>query len=200
MLELRALSFDYHDKPLLKNINFSLAVGQLMHLRGNNGSGKTTLMRLIAGLLQPEKGDIYYKGVSIQQDLPSYQQQLCYVGHRAGINPLLTVKENCFLDLHWQRREIGLDELLASFGLEQLADQPCFYLSAGQRRRVGLLRLAMTDARLWLLDEPLTALDNEAITDLMCLLESHLTQGGQVILTSHQTLPLEQVDYQEYFL
>lgn len=200
MLDVQALSFDYQDKPLLHKVQFSIAAGQLLHLRGNNGAGKTTLLKLLTGLLQPHKGQIRYNGQPIMTDLASYQQKLCYVGHKVGINPLLTIKENCSFDMHWGRRALSFDHLLRGFGLQNLGDEVVHHLSAGQRRRVGLLRIAMTDAKLWLLDEPLVALDKEAIFTLMTCLESHLSQGGQVILTSHQNLPLNQTNYQEYTL
>ncbi|HHF7345970.1 TPA: cytochrome c biogenesis heme-transporting ATPase CcmA [Legionella feeleii] len=200
MLDVQSLTFDYQDKPLLQKVQFSVAAGQLLHLRGNNGAGKTTLLKLLTGLLQPHEGEIRYDGQAIMTDLAAYQQKLCYVGHKGGINPLLTIKENCFFDMHWGRRTLSFDHLLAGFGLQGFGDEMVYHLSAGQRRRVGLLRIAMTDAKLWLLDEPLVALDKEAISTLMTCLESHLARGGQVILTSHQNLPLNRTSYQEYSL
>lgn len=199
MLDVCALSFDYQDKPLLNKVQFSLAAGELLHLRGANGAGKTTLLKLLAGLLQPNEGEIHYDGESISNDCSAYQRKLCYVGHKSGLNPLLTVKENCFFDMHWGRRYLSFENLLESYGLQGLADEPCYLLSAGQRRRVGLLRIAMTDASLWLLDEPLIALDAAAIQTLMTCLENHLAQGGQVIMTSHQSLPYRHT-YLEYSL
>ncbi|CDZ78914.1 Cytochrome c biogenesis ATP-binding export protein CcmA [Legionella massiliensis] len=199
MLDVLDLSFDYQDKPVLNKVQFSLAAGQLMHLRGANGAGKTTLLKLLAGLLQPNEGLIRYEGEAIYNVLNTYQRKLCYVGHRAGLNPLLTVRENCYFDMHWGRRPLSFESLLEGFGLRGLADEPCYHLSAGQRRRVGLLRIAMTDASLWLLDEPLVALDAEAISTLMNCLVNHVEQGGQVILTSHQSLPFRQ-PYLEFSL
>lgn len=199
MLEVIALSFDYQEKPLLEKINFSLLSGQLMHLRGANGTGKTTLLKLIAGLLQPHAGEIRYDGEAIYPNLNVYQRNLCYVGHKTGLNPQLTVKENCYFDIHWQRSPVDFEPLLADFGLQGLGDEPCYHLSAGQRRRVALLRLALTDAALWLLDEPLVALDTEAIQTLTACLENHTEKGGQVILTSHQKLPFRQ-PYLEFSL
>ncbi|MBA2652188.1 MAG: cytochrome c biogenesis heme-transporting ATPase CcmA [Tatlockia sp.] len=199
MLEIIDLSFDYHDKPLLTKVHFSLAEGQLLHLRGANGAGKTTLLKLLSGLLQPGKGEIRYNDNDISKSPSAYQRNLCYVGHKAGINPLLTVRENCKFDMHWNRRFLSFDKLIKAFGLQDLADEPCYLLSAGQRRRVSLLRIAMTDAKLWLLDEPLIALDTEAVKTLMGFLENHIEQGGQIILTSHQSLPLQQ-SYLEYSL
>jgi heme exporter protein A len=200
MLEVTGLCFDYHDKSLLHQVELILQPGELLHLRGANGAGKTTLLKLLAGLLHPQSGNIFYQKQSIYNSLPSYQKQLCFVGHRTGINSLLTVAENCFFDLNWGKKKINLSDLLINFGLDNFTDKNCGQLSAGQRRRVGLLRMVMSDAPLWLLDEPLIALDAQAITQFMCLLEEHLAQGGQVIVTSHQTLPLKAVPYLEYSL
>lgn len=200
MLEVQTLTFDYQDKPLLHDVQFALQAGQLLHLQGSNGAGKTTLLKLIAGLLQPHAGEIRYEGKAVHDDPVFYRQQLCYVGHRPGLNPLLTIKENCYFDLHWERQpSLSYSRLLASFGLADLANEPCYHLSAGQLRRVSLLRIAMTDARLWLLDEPFVALDKAAIEALTQCLEHHVSQGGQVILTSHQRFPFHR-PYVEYCL
>ncbi|ASQ46322.1 cytochrome c biogenesis heme-transporting ATPase CcmA [Legionella clemsonensis] len=199
MLEVRELCFDYQDKPLLNKITFAVKEGQLLHLRGNNGAGKTTLLRLLAGLLHPLEGEIYFDGQPIGKNLSNYQHQLCYLGHRTGINPLLTVKENCFFDMHWGRKKINFNRVVERFGLAEFQNDICGHLSAGQRRRVGLLRLTMTDAPLWLLDEPLVALDKDATELIITSINNHLSSGGLIVLTSHQRLP-EQLNYLEYYL
>lgn len=198
MLDVLNLHFDYQEQPLLTKVTFHLPSGGLLHLRGANGAGKTTLMKLIAGLYRPIDGDIHYFGNNIHQDLPTYQNQLCFVGHKTGINLALTVRENCFFDLHYHDQPI--DELVSLFKLERYLDVPCGLLSAGQRRQVGLLRLWMTDAKLWLLDEPLVALDDTALAHIMAKIDAHRKLGGAVLLTSHQKLPLDSSEYQEHYL
>ncbi|KTD18885.1 cytochrome c biogenesis heme-transporting ATPase CcmA [Legionella jordanis] len=200
MLEVISLSFDYQDKPVLDQVEFAVKPGELLHLRGGNGAGKTTLLRLLTGLLEPSTGDIRYQGDSIYKDLSAYQRNLCFVGHRTGINPFLTVRENCFFDLQWGRRGGNFEDLLQHYGLSDFADECCSHLSAGQRRRVGLLRTAISNAKLWLLDEPLVALDQQAMKVFMGSLESHLLEGGQVIMSSHQDLKLKSVPQLEYAL
>lgn len=200
MLDVCSLNFEYPDKPLLHEVQFMVKPGSLLHLRGNNGSGKTTLLKLLAGILQPLDGDIRYHGKLITDDLPSYQKNICFVGHKAGISPLLTVQENCKFDLHKSRCNLSIEELITSFGLDEFKDTPCSLLSAGQKRRVALLRLLMSDASLWLLDEPLVALDNDALLLFMTHLNNHLISGGIVVLTSHQSLPDKPENYQEYYL
>ncbi|WP_115710569.1 cytochrome c biogenesis heme-transporting ATPase CcmA [Legionella sainthelensi] len=204
MLNVINLDFDYQDQLLLNNVSFRLSTGGLLHLRGANGAGKTTLLKLIAGLYRPQNGEIQFFGQNIDKDRPAYQQQLCFVGHKTGINPSLTLRENCYFDLHaspvLSQRIEEIDELVAIFKLEHYLDFPCGLLSAGQRRQVGLLRLWMSSAKLWLLDEPLVALDEKSIAVIMARIEAHRKQGGAVLLTSHQNLSLNRSDYQEYCL
>lgn len=200
MLEVIDVNFDYADKPLLHNVQFSVPAGHVLHLRGNNGAGKTTLLKLLSGMLRPLSGDICYQGQSIQDDLALYQQAICYVGHKTGISQLLTVRENCRFALQRDPNGIPFDRLLTRFNLSGLDDVLCGVLSAGQRRRVGLLRLLMSDASLWLLDEPLVALDHNAVGLLMNCFSEHLNKGGQIILTSHQTIPLNDHQCLEYCL
>jgi len=200
MLDVIDLNFDYQDKPLLNDINVHLSAGMLLHLKGANGAGKTTLLKLINGLHRPSHGVIRFKGQNIHDDLSLYQQHLCFVGHKAGINPYLSLKENCLFDLHYGAMDKNFIELASIFNLDNYLDSPCGLLSAGQRKQVGLLRLWMTCAPLWLLDEPLVALDQAAISILMAQIITHIQKGGSVIVTSHQKLPLDDIDYQEYQL
>ncbi|RUQ81618.1 cytochrome c biogenesis heme-transporting ATPase CcmA [Legionella septentrionalis] len=200
MLEVSALDFDYQDKPLLRNIQFALSPGRLLHLRGANGAGKTTLLRLLAGLLSQAHGEIRYQGVSIYDDLPSYQQNICYVGHKPGISLLLTARENYHFGLHDSLKNVSFQKLIARLSLEGCEDTPGGLLSAGQRRRVALMRLFTTKASLWLLDEPLVALDADGIIILMDCIKEHLKRDGQIVLTSHQNLPLPENMYEEYCL
>lgn len=200
MLDVINLKFDYTDKPLLHDVQFSLAAGQLLHLRGHNGAGKTTLLKLLAGLLPPTEGEVRYLGRPITDNLAEYQQSICYVGHKAGVSQVLTVWENCQFDLQRGQHCMPFDELIYRFSLTGLEDTPCGLLSVGQRRRVGLLRILMSDASIWLLDEPLVALDQDAVSILMDCFRNHLDKGRQIILTSHQPLPLHDRDLQDYCL
>jgi heme exporter protein A len=200
MLKITNLHFDYPEKSLLHALNFTVMPGTLLHLRGANGSGKTTLLKLLSGLLQPNEGDIFYQGQSIYHDRLNYHQNLCYVGHKNGISLTLTVRENCYFDLHYRKNDLSIDRLLMAFGLEGLGNVRCHLLSMGQRRRVGLLRLLMSKAPVWLLDEPFVALDTPSIETLMTHINKHLAAQGCVILTSHQDLPLKPDQYQEYGL
>ncbi|MCW8386034.1 heme ABC exporter ATP-binding protein CcmA [Fluoribacter dumoffii] len=208
MLDVINLAFDYQEKPLLNNVAFHLPEGGLLHLRGRNGAGKTTLLKLIAGLFQPLQGEIRFFGQNIAKEPSEYQRHLCFVGHKAGINPNLSLRENCYFDLHYvppvseirNERIDKIEELASIFKLEHHLDVPCGLLSSGQRRQAGLLRLWFSNSRLWLLDEPLVALDEHAMKQIMDVIALHRNQGGAVLLTSHQQLPLDSSGYEEYCL
>ncbi|WP_133130803.1 cytochrome c biogenesis heme-transporting ATPase CcmA [Legionella yabuuchiae] len=201
MLEVHNLDFDYPDKSVLKNIQLSTGAGTLLHLRGENGSGKSTLLKILAGLLVPDHGQVLFYGKNIYEDRPTYQQQLCYVGHKPGISPWLTVAEHCRFDLYCSSLDKPLiDEVIANVGLQGMENRLCGLLSAGQRRRVGLLKLHCSEHPLWLLDEPLVSLDQTAIAMLTDCMARHLNRGGAIIMTSHQAITLSDIPYEEYIL
>ncbi|MDF1757958.1 MAG: heme ABC exporter ATP-binding protein CcmA [Legionellaceae bacterium] len=204
-LEVVNLGFEYSDyeldcsnSKLLNNINFSLSSGSSLHIRGKNGSGKTTMLRLLAGILNPSDGQIYYSKQQIYKTLINYQRNICYVGHKIGISSSLTVLENCYFDLNYHNQDI--DELLSKFSLSEYKTTPCSLLSAGMRRRVGLVRLLMTDAKLWLLDEPIIALDTDTIKLFVEHIHAHLEKGGMLVYSSHQQLNLQTKNQYEYQL
>ena len=201
MLQVTHLGFDYAQCPLLKRVSFNVPAGTLLHLQGANGSGKTTLLKLLAGLFLPAEGEIHFQGNPIQHDKVNYQRQLCYLGHKPGISLSLSPRENCYVDLQYRElQSLDWAMLMSTLSLTGLEDTPCSQLSAGQRRRAALLRLFISDAKLWLLDEPLVALDSQAITVLMQRLHDHLASGGAVVMTSHQSIPLGYESHLEYAL
>lgn len=201
MLEVQNLEFEYADTRILSEVCFSLNAGEFLHLKGKNGSGKTTLLKLLAGLMVPSSGEIRYQNQAIQTSLSVYQRQLCYVGHKPGVNRLLNLREYCLYDLKAFEVPGLFEELIQKFSLSGLEEHACGLLSAGQLRRAALLRLLVSKASLWLLDEPLVALDYHSSTFLIEMIQQHLARGGMVILTSHQSVSsLENERYQEYRL
>ena len=200
MLKVSALSFDYAAAPLLNEVSFAVEPGQLLHLRGKNGLGKTTLLKLLAGLLYPHSGQIFYNNQLIQDSLDAFQQNLCYVGHKPGLSALLTIRENYRFGHYGNDKRAYFQKYLSQFDLESIADRPCGQLSLGQRRRASLLRLMMTSAKLWLLDEPFSSLDKDAVGVLIENISGHLKEQGMVVMTSHQDLPKTHFDIHEYCL
>lgn len=193
MLEVRNLECARGDRTLFSDLSFTLEPGQLLHLTGANGSGKTTLLRSICGLTQPRAGEIHWQGTNINDLREDYYRELAYIGHLNGINGELSALEN--LRYHatiWSaQHDHDFDRTLEQFGLARIAHLPTKVLSQGQKRRMALARLMHNTAPLWILDEPLTALDVATVEFMHQHLDAHVNNGGMVILTSHQALLLD---------
>ena len=192
MLEARSLSCVRGTRLLFEHINLRVAPGEVFQVCGANGAGKTSLLRLLCGLTLPERGEILWGGLPISADLARYHGQLAYVGHTPGLKFDLTARENLEVTLAMQpaRDQADLDQVLERVGLSSSAHIICRHLSAGQRRRVAIARLHLTSASLWILDEPLSAIDAEGVSDIESILIAHLEAGGMVIFTSHQAIEL----------
>ncbi len=190
MLQINNLAGTRGERLLFKNLSFAVNGGELLLIKGRNGAGKTSLLRLICGLATPETGEILWDGESIANIRSEYFRSLVFVGHDNGVNLDLTVQEN----LHFHQAIKGnpsahsIPEVLERLGISRYLKVPCRFLSAGQKRRVALGRLAISDARLWLLDEPFTSLDERALDAVKNLIIQHLDQGRLCLATSHQTI------------
>ena len=187
-LQVQQLSASRDKRFLFKNLSFDLLPGAFLFIEGPNGSGKSTLLRLLAGLTTPVSGSIRWQGKPIG---PDYFNDMHFLGHNNGLKLELTIGENLALagSLALQREPVstvGLREL----GMMSEIDTPINHLSAGQRRRAALARVFSISRPLWLLDEPLTALDANTIATFLMLLKNHLRTGGIAVLSSHQPIIL----------
>lgn len=189
-LEATRLHCRLGGRTVFRDLGFSLGSGEALAVRGANGTGKTTLLRVLAGLLHLEEGTVSWCGEPIEEVRPDYLRALAFLGHTDGIKGGLTVRENLMLAqaLHGGRR--CPDAALRQLGLRDLSEVLARRLSAGQRRRLALARLLVEEARLWMLDEPFTALDTEAVGTVTEMIETHLAGEGLVVFTSHQTVPI----------
>ncbi len=190
MLNIKHLQCIRDDRVLFEDLNFSLDSGQLLQIEGRNGSGKTSLLRILCGFTLPTEGTVYWKDEDIQETQSNYCANLAYIGHHPGVKAELTPLENLAMAqaLSISPSYIGLDEALDKVGLYGFEDVPARTLSAGQQRRVALARLLVNEAKLWILDEPFTALDKSAIRMIETLLDEHASNGGMAVLTSHHTV------------
>lgn len=192
MLATANLFCERDERVLFSNLGFSLEGAGVLQVQGANGSGKTTLLRVLAGLNADYSGEIRWQGEPVAQVRELYHQALFYMGHSPAINKTLTPLQN----LRWYcatqgyRDDAAIHSALASQGLQGYADIPCYQMSAGQQRRVSLARMQLSAARLWILDEPFTALDKQGVADLEQRIASFAEQGGAVILTTHHSLQL----------
>ena len=192
-LEAKQLQCIRGDRELFSDLSFSLESKQLMMLEGRNGSGKTTLLRALCGLYSPDEGQILWNGESIKKQDEAFRRELLYLGHLNGIKADLTVLENLRINSLLAGDKItddALMEALDTIGLFAFEDFPTSQLSQGQKRRVALARLLVSKASLWILDEPFVALDVAAVELLQSIIAKHVEQGGMVILTTHQEVPL----------
>ncbi|MEK7694751.1 MAG: cytochrome c biogenesis heme-transporting ATPase CcmA [Pseudomonadota bacterium] len=194
VLEARELGVRRGHCAIFRGLGISLAPGDLLQVMGPNGAGKTSLLRVLSSLMPPAEGDLYWRGRPVRAGDPDYLAQVAYLGHVNGIYPDLSAFENLQFAARMAGQQPDADAMhhaLAGFGLHGVADAPARTLSQGQRRRVGLSRLALTPRALWLLDEPLTSLDDASTDCFHTLLAEHLQRGGIAVVATHQRLPAE---------
>ena len=183
----QALACRRGDRLIFRDLNLAVAAGGALLLRGPNGSGKSSLLRCLAGLLPLASGSLSWNGKAITPTDDGYRAGLRYVGHQDAIKPALTVAENLriWATLYRSNGAAIAAASLDRLGLAGLDDVPARLLSAGQRRRLALARLALAFVPLWLLDEPTTGLDDDGTGRFLDLLGEHRRQGGLAILSSH---------------
>lgn len=182
-----------NDRLLFQGLGFVLSPGRLLKVEGPNGAGKTSLLRILAGLALPEEGSVRWNGHEIARHPAEYAMDRRYLGHHNGHSLALTARENLRLAAVLQGASLPqprLDALLAIVGLAHAMETPVVRLSSGQRRRLALARLLLGRARVWILDEPLNALDGEGRALVNQLLTDHLEQGGVAVVSTHQPLSL----------
>ncbi|WP_301098582.1 cytochrome c biogenesis heme-transporting ATPase CcmA [Otariodibacter sp.] len=196
-LVINNIACERGDNRLFEHCNAQISEGELWQIEGHNGIGKTSLLRIIAGLSPAAEGQVLWNNTPIFKQRSEYNADLFYLGHQVGVKPELTAWEN----LRFYQKIQGLeqsDDLLwnaldkvSLIGREEL---PCSSLSAGQQRRVALAKLWLTHARLWILDEPFTAIDKKGVQELIIQIEKHCDNQGIVIFTSHQSMTSDRVN------
>jgi len=186
------LSLFRGDRCLFERLEFALNPGELLLVEGANGSGKTSLLRAVAGLLEFETGRIMWNGKDVVEERQSFHAELAWMAHKIGLKNDLTLLDNLRFETglrstDWSR----LDSVLQRLSLSGLTQLPLRALSAGQQRRVTMARMLLTDARLWLMDEPFTNLDvagRDLLTDIVA---EHLANNGLAVIASHQGITLD---------
>jgi len=184
-------------RELFSNLSFTLEPGEALVVEGGNGSGKTSLLRILCGFHQPTVGSITWCEKLIDKH-ESYRQQISYIGHQSGVKLDLTVLEN--LTFAQQLAGSRLDsenghesetmKIIRTVGLFKQRNILVRKLSAGQKRRIAFARLQLEKRLIWILDEPLTALDEDFVTKIKELLKQHLGQNGMLVLTTHRQLKI----------
>ena len=187
-----ALTLFRGDRCLFKGLSFALNPGELLLLKGRNGSGKTSFLRAIAGLLELESGSVVWNEVAVTREPQIFQNSLVWMAHQVGFKGDLTLLEN----LHYEaalrpQSDQDFEDVLKRLGLNRLKRLPMRSLSAGQRRRVALARMLLSDAQLWIMDEPVANLDDEGRALVIELIREHLAADGMVIMAAHQDVDID---------
>jgi heme exporter protein A len=191
------------DRLLFSDISFSLKPGEFLQLTGPNGSGKTSLIRIVCGLITPERGEIRWQGAQIRSLAEEYSRSITYIGHRTAVKEELTSLENLRISSGLAGFEVSraeAKEALSRMGLAGRENLPARFLSEGQRRRSALARLLTCGTALWLLDEVLASLDHAAVTLIETVIGEHLNKGGMAIVATHQDLHISAGSFQRLAL
>ncbi len=172
------LSIFRGDRLILNGVSFGLRAGGILLLRGANGAGKSSLLRALAGLTPLAAGTLFWDGQPALEDKEAHAARIGWLGHQDAVKPALTPAEHV------------PQAALALVGLEKFANLPSRFLSAGQKRRLAIARVAAAQKPLWLLDEPTTGLDSASIQRFLELCETQRQRGGMIIASTHTPIEL----------
>lgn len=189
----QSLTCERGGRRLFASLDFALAPGDALVLRGPNASGKSSLLRVLAGLLEPTEGQVLWRGKDTREEPAGWRRSLAFLGHGTALKPQLTVGENLGFWSRFEQASRTPAQALEAVGLGRLTDLPASMLSAGQQRRLALARLAARPGGCWLMDEPTVTLDAASVTQLCAMIADHRTQGGIAILATHEKLAVRNV-------
>lgn len=191
MLAVNNLSCVRGERALFSGISFTVQPGELLHVHGPNGSGKTSLLRMLCGLSAPAEGEILWQSQTLRALGDAFFAEVTYLGHQNAIKDELSAIENLRISASIAGGKLSEEQAYAgleAFGLTGKVDLQTKVLSQGQRRRVALARLPLSKGLLWILDEPLAALDTVGVALVEKMLDAHLVRGGLAVVTTHQPL------------
>ena len=193
MLESHNLAARRGNTRLFEGLSFRVEPGQVLIVTGANGSGKTTLLRIVAGFSAAASGEIRWDGAPVAPFAPALRAVAAFAGHQTALKDELTAEENLASLVALSGEQVSGETIRGALDAVALGRQrslPARVLSQGQRRRIGLARLELSRRPLWILDEPVTALDAAGATLLAGLVTAHLERGGMAVAATHTTLGL----------
>ena len=189
MILVKDLSIERSNKKIFENVNLSLGSGKIILLKGKNGSGKTTLLKALLNLIEPSSGAIYWKGKLLKKNLYNFFNHVTYIADRTSSLSKLSVQENIKI---WKKIFLSnisnsqVENILKTLNLHIYLDQKVNSLSFGETKKLEFLRLIIENKKIWILDEPLSNLDNESIDVIAQTFEDHRSKEGSIIFSSHQ--------------
>jgi heme exporter protein A len=176
-------------RDVFAEVNFAVASGEALLVTGRNGAGKSSLLRTVVGLVRIAHGKLVLEGGDPELTIA---EQAHYLGHQDALKPSLSIAENLrFWTGFLGAKGVDPHQSLDAVGLDELADLPAAYLSAGQRRRLSIARLIAVNRPIWLLDEPTSTLDASAQQRLADLMRAHLAEGGIILAATHGSIGVE---------
>ncbi len=189
MLIVKDLSIERLDKKIFENINLSLTPGNITILKGKNGSGKTTLLKAILNLIEPSFGSIFWKGKLLKRNLYDFYNHATYIADTTSSLRKLTIKDNVNI---WKKffisniNDAQIETALKTLKLDNYLDKKVGTLSFGETKKLEFLRLIIENKKVWILDEPLSNLDEDSIELMKQTFEDHSSKEGSIIFSSHQ--------------
>ena len=189
MIIVKNLSIERLDKIIFEKINLSLAPGNIAILKGKNGSGKTTLLNAILNIIEPSVGSIYWKGKLLKKNLYDFYNHVTYIADTTSSLKKLTIKDNINI---WKRffmsniNNTQIETALKTLKLDNYLDKKVGTLSFGEIKKLEFLRLIIENKKVWILDEPLSNLDDDSIELMKQTFEDHCAKEGSIIFSSHQ--------------
>ena len=189
MLIVKDLSIERLNKKIFENINLSLAPGNITILKGKNGSGKTTLLKAILNLIEPSFGSIFWKGKLLKRNLYDFYNHATYIADTTSSLRKLTIKDNVNI---WKKffisniNDAQIETALKTLKLDIYLNKKVGTLSFGETKKLEFLRLIIENKKVWILDEPLSNLDEDSIELMKQTFEDHCSKEGSIIFSSHQ--------------
>ncbi len=189
MIIVKDLSVERQDKKIFENINLSLVPGNIAILKGKNGSGKTTLLKALLNIIEPSVGSIYWKGKLLKKNLYDFYNHVTFIADTTSSLKKLTIKDNINI---WKRffmsniNNTQIETALKTLKLDNYLDKKVGTLSFGEIKKLEFLRLIIENKKVWILDEPLSNLDDDTIELMKQTFEDHCAKEGSIIFSSHQ--------------
>ena len=189
MIIVKDLSVERQDKKIFENINLSLVPGNIAILKGKNGSGKTTLLKALLNIIEPSVGSIYWKGKLLKKNPYDFYNHVTFIADTTSSLKKLTIKDNINI---WKRffmsniNNTQIETALKTLKLDNYLDKKVGTLSFGEIKKLEFLRLIIENKKVWILDEPLSNLDDDTIELMKQTFEDHCAKEGSIIFSSHQ--------------
>ena len=189
MILVKDLSIERSNKKIFENINLSIGAGKIILLKGKNGSGKTTLLKAILNIIEPSSGSIFWRGKLLKKNLYDFYNHTTYIADKTSSLSKLSVRENIYV---WKKIFLSnisnsqINNILKTLKLDIYINQKVNSLSFGETKKLEFLRLIIENKKIWILDEPLSNLDDESIDVLRQTFEDHRSKDGSIIFSSHQ--------------